>query len=358
MAKEIFISYSRKDFDKVKAIKDEIDRELGIDCWFDVNGIESGEQFRDVIISAISNHNTVLFMLSTNSMQSEWALDELNFAKYKEKRIVLVYLEECKMTDNFYINYHKYDSILWNDPIQHDKLIRDLRTWFPPKKHNDSVTNFFRGQSEQKCQFHVIILKQNNNAVKDQLSIVNKACDVALRKLDVIHSDVDIMVSVLEYNHSIQWMYPSPCRIEDFKWKISDSSWGRNLGEMLLNLNERMSEKDLFADKVHVFGKSVVLLISDGISSDDTDEAFSILTRNPFFKKAEKYAINIGFETDLGFLARFTGKKKRVFNALNDFDERTLVDLLERLLNIGLYTGSACVLDDDDDDSWGSGIHI
>ena len=30
MAKEIFISYSRKDFDKVKAIKDEIDRELGI----------------------------------------------------------------------------------------------------------------------------------------------------------------------------------------------------------------------------------------------------------------------------------------------------------------------------------------
>ena len=31
MAKEIFISYSRKDFDKVKAIKDEIDREVGIE---------------------------------------------------------------------------------------------------------------------------------------------------------------------------------------------------------------------------------------------------------------------------------------------------------------------------------------
>lgn len=338
MAKEIFISYSRKDFDKVKAIKDEIDRELGVDCWFDVNGIESGEQFKDVIIKAINEHDTFLFMLTANSMQSEWALDELNFAKYKEKRIVLVYVEECKMTDDFYINYHKYDAILWNDPIQHDKLIRDLRTWFPPKKHNDNVNDFFRTHSEEKSQFHVIILKQNSNAIKDQLSIVNKACDFALRKLDVIHSDVDIMVSVLEYNNSSQWMYPSPCKIEDFKWKISDPSWGRNLGETLLNLNERMSDKELFAEKAHVFRKSVVLLISDGISSDDTDEAISILAQNPFFKKAEKYAINIGCETDLEFLARFTGKKKRVFNAMNDLDERSIIDLLERLLNIGLYT--------------------
>ena len=53
MAKEIFISYSRKDFDKVKAIKDEIDHELGINCWMDLDGIESGEEFMSKIIAAI-----------------------------------------------------------------------------------------------------------------------------------------------------------------------------------------------------------------------------------------------------------------------------------------------------------------
>ena len=47
MAKEIFISYSRKDFEKVKAIKNEIDSELGIKCWMDLDGIESGEQFEN-----------------------------------------------------------------------------------------------------------------------------------------------------------------------------------------------------------------------------------------------------------------------------------------------------------------------
>ncbi len=130
MAKEIFISYSRKDFDKVKAIKDEIDRELGIDCWMDLDGIESGEQFKKVIIKAINEHDTMLFMLSANSMNSAWALDELNFAKHKGKRVVLVYIEPCEMSDDFYFDYHKYDTIDWSNTLQHDKLIENMHEWF------------------------------------------------------------------------------------------------------------------------------------------------------------------------------------------------------------------------------------
>ena len=52
MEKEIFISYSRRDFSKVKTIKDTIDQAMGIDCWMDIDGIESGEQFKNVIIKA------------------------------------------------------------------------------------------------------------------------------------------------------------------------------------------------------------------------------------------------------------------------------------------------------------------
>lgn len=130
MAKEIFISYSRKDFDKVKAIKDEIDHELGLDCWMDLDGIESGDQFEDVIISAINAHDTMLFMLSYNSMNSQFALDELNFAKMKGKRVVLLFIEPCQMTDKFCFKYSKYDTIDWNDPLQHKKLISNLHKWF------------------------------------------------------------------------------------------------------------------------------------------------------------------------------------------------------------------------------------
>lgn len=130
MAKEVFISYSRKDIDAVRKIKDYIEGALGIECWFDINGIESGEQFEDVIIDAIKKHDTVLFMKSAQSMNSEWALDELDFAKRKKKRIVLVHIDNSEMTDKFYFRYHKYDQIVWSDPIQRNKLINNLAKWF------------------------------------------------------------------------------------------------------------------------------------------------------------------------------------------------------------------------------------
>ncbi len=130
MAKEIFISYSRKDFEKVKAIKNEIDSELGIKCWMDLDGIESGEQFENKIIAAIKDHDTMLFMLSTRSMNSIYALKELKFAQLKKKRVVLVYIESCEMSDEFLFNYSMYDTIEWSNPLQHDKLLRNLRQWF------------------------------------------------------------------------------------------------------------------------------------------------------------------------------------------------------------------------------------
>jgi len=125
----VFISYSRKDLELVKEIKAEIDRQVGIDCWMDLDGIESGEQFEDVIINAICKCDTILFMMSANSMQSEWALDELDFAKHEKKRIVLVSIDNTEMSGKFYFRYHKYDIITWNNQPQREKLIRNLKSW-------------------------------------------------------------------------------------------------------------------------------------------------------------------------------------------------------------------------------------
>lgn len=141
MAKEIFISYSRKDFDKVKAIKDELDSELGIKCWMDLNGIESGEQYKTKIIDAINSHRIFLFMLSPNSMASKFALKELAFAKEKGKRVVLIYITPCQMTDTFAFEYYKYDRIDWSNPLQHDKLLRELRKWFDGTQQPKPTTN-------------------------------------------------------------------------------------------------------------------------------------------------------------------------------------------------------------------------
>lgn len=144
---DIFISYSRHDVIRVTQIKNELERETQSSCWMDLDGIESGEQFVNVIISAINRCNTVLFMMSEHSMNSEWALDELDFAKKKKKRVVLVAIEDVEITDIFYFQYHKYDQIEWNNQHQREKLIRDVKKWIEndeaerlKKKENRSVS--------------------------------------------------------------------------------------------------------------------------------------------------------------------------------------------------------------------------
>lgn len=139
MANEVFISYSRTNYEQVRRIKKEIDNEVGIECWMDLDGIESDEQFVDVIINAINQHNTILFMMSSSSMQSKWALDELAFAERKNKRIVLINLDHSEMTDSFYFRYHSKDIIDWSNTMQHDKLIKNLKKWFPLNKSENTV---------------------------------------------------------------------------------------------------------------------------------------------------------------------------------------------------------------------------
>ena len=49
MAREIFISYSRKDMRSVSEIRKNIETLTGADCWMDLEGVESGSpQFDEV----------------------------------------------------------------------------------------------------------------------------------------------------------------------------------------------------------------------------------------------------------------------------------------------------------------------
>lgn len=135
MAKKVFISYSRNDYQKVLSIKETIDREVGIDCWMDLDGIESGEfQFTKAIVKAIDKSSIFLFMLSKSSQESIFALRELNYASKKvqiekNRHVVIVNIDECQMTDEFEFMYSLTDTILWSDSLQRNKLLRDIKKW-------------------------------------------------------------------------------------------------------------------------------------------------------------------------------------------------------------------------------------
>jgi len=159
---DIFISYSRYNLKKVKEILAEIEQSTDVRCWMDLDGIESGEQFENVIISAINRCEIFLFILSEKSMNSEWTLDELDFAKKKGKRIVIVSVEDVKMSDMFYFRYHKYDQINWNSQPQRAKLLRDIRKWVgnsPKFVRTESDNTTQNRKEEQRTLFNYKIKK-------------------------------------------------------------------------------------------------------------------------------------------------------------------------------------------------------
>lgn len=126
----IFISYSRKDFDEVSKLKASLESELpGINIWFDIDGIESGDEFADKIIDAIDNSEIVLFAVSDSAIESPWTKKEVTYAANCNKRIIPLLLKDAQLKGWYLFNYGTVDCIDVTNNIQYRKLVANLSKW-------------------------------------------------------------------------------------------------------------------------------------------------------------------------------------------------------------------------------------
>lgn len=129
MAYDVFISYSRKDLSLIEPLVKDIEKRANVRCWIDWNGIESGSQFEDVIIKAIDSVKVVLFFLSENSMNSDYAKLEVNYAYNTRKKVVPIVLDGGSLRGWFLFKFGSVDFIDVNQERQYNKLINDLICW-------------------------------------------------------------------------------------------------------------------------------------------------------------------------------------------------------------------------------------
>ena len=146
--RKVFISYSRIDKDLVLVVKAELEKIPGVECWMDVNNIESGNPaFDEAIVKGIEECRVFLFMLSFNSQKSKWAINEMNLAlKISEDtngkvRPVMVNIDDCKLSNKFYLRYNRMDIIEWNNLDQRAKLLRDISRWVNTDQNLEIVSD-------------------------------------------------------------------------------------------------------------------------------------------------------------------------------------------------------------------------
>ncbi|MBQ0018946.1 MAG: TIR domain-containing protein [Bacteroidales bacterium] len=180
MAK-IFISYKRQDRKKVFPVVEEIKRKTGIDCWIDLEGIESGDQFQNVIIDAIDNADIVVFMLSKNFIapyrdeitgkidprKQTFPAKEVLYALRHNKRLIPVSIDgttvyDCKWLD---FNCSGLDCIDWGDLVQRNKFLVNLQKWEVkgqsvriPGNTTDRKNNNNTGNEEKKNDDNRIVV--------------------------------------------------------------------------------------------------------------------------------------------------------------------------------------------------------
>ena len=109
--KEVFISYSSKDFERVNRIK-EILETNGISCWMAPQCIPAGSNYAREIPAAIKNCKVFLLMLTSRSQESQWVPKELSLALSEGKCVLPFMLENCALTEmfNFYLTAEGADG--------------------------------------------------------------------------------------------------------------------------------------------------------------------------------------------------------------------------------------------------------
>lgn len=130
--KDIFISYSRVDSDKVLDFVSSL-QDSGIDYWLDQINIGWGENLIDRVFSGIEKSRYVIVFISENSLKSQWVSQEIRTAFHKELEYGLVVLlpviscsEELVYQKFPFLRGKKFIKFENNDYIL-ENLIRLLR---------------------------------------------------------------------------------------------------------------------------------------------------------------------------------------------------------------------------------------
>ncbi len=124
MEGSIFISYSHKDTETIDIIVDVIKKASDMSIWYD-SRLRGGEHYFSVIADQIMKSSFFAFIVSGNSIMSDWCLRELEFAASERKTIVAIWLENISIPprvklaiqNTHYINYYSLSDEMFFDAI-------------------------------------------------------------------------------------------------------------------------------------------------------------------------------------------------------------------------------------------------
>ena len=134
----VFISYSRHDYvdnhgevipgNCISEILNALEKS-GISYWIDKKGIYSGDEFKELLTTAIEQAQVFLFVSSESSNKSQWTAKEINVAVYEKKKIIPILIDDAKYNSSVKLDLVGLDFINYksNPALALRELVKSIK---------------------------------------------------------------------------------------------------------------------------------------------------------------------------------------------------------------------------------------
>ncbi|GAB4199581.1 MAG: hypothetical protein Fur006_50390 [Coleofasciculaceae cyanobacterium] len=152
MPNEIFISYAHRDWDFVKSLIEEL-KQQGIDPWYDDEDIPKGAYWHEEMLLGVQRCRDFLFIMTPDSIASDYCNEELRDALRHNKRIIPALLHLVGDIELIHpilrsLNWLRFDQDRFKALRQLLNLINSLQGWLGDLSNRPSAiieVNYFDG---------------------------------------------------------------------------------------------------------------------------------------------------------------------------------------------------------------------
>ena len=176
MSPKAFICHASEDKERFVVPFAETLRSFGIDAWVDAWELAPGDSLADRIFDeGIKQADAFVIVMSANSVDKKWVLDELNAAMIHrlegKTKVIPVLIEECEVPKSLH-------SMVWEKIINFDAL----------DSHATKIANLIFGISDKPAlgsppKYVELRVDVFGELEKQDGLVLEKACEMALREV-------------------------------------------------------------------------------------------------------------------------------------------------------------------------------
>lgn len=171
-----------------------------------------------------------------------------------------------------------------------------------------------------RTDYIYFIIDISNSMQGAKIGAVNDAINNIVHGLKkVVNSmEIDIKLIVMTFAENTKWSGILPVSLDSFLFEdliVEENS--SNLGQALSELNDKLQKQETVQDS---YGKTIIILFSDGLATDDYKEPINKLNANKLFRKSDRIVYTYGtkiYDLIKEPLCMFAGNEENVI--VDDF---------------------------------------